>query len=90
MPQSQAVRVRYPDVVLVCRECNGDGKRIAKEITRAVRDFDERPRVMRTSCLDVCPKRDVCIAHVGLHGVRARVIGVEDVETFVAEVAAAR
>jgi len=65
-------------VILVCRDC---GKRSkgpqgfsTKEATSAARAAVQaerpRPRVLRSSCLGVCPKRAMAVARVSAGGVQ--------------------
>jgi hypothetical protein len=90
MARSQPVRVKYPDAVLVCRECHGDSKHLAKQLKRALHDVVPRPRIVRTSCLDVCPKRDVCVAYAGSGTLFARVVDDDGIASFAHAVVAAR
>jgi hypothetical protein len=70
-------RTRWTALVAVCGECNG-GKRFAKALRRAMkRSATEPARVVRSSCLDVCPKRGVTVATLRDSGVITVVVNDE-------------
>jgi hypothetical protein len=56
-----AARTRWSTLVAVCSECDG-GKRLAKAMRRNFkREGTGDVRVVRSSCMDVCPKRGVTV-----------------------------
>jgi hypothetical protein len=56
-----AVRTRWSTLIAVCSECDG-GKRLAKTLRSDLKRQGNRDvRVVRSSCLDVCPKRGVTV-----------------------------
>ncbi|MBI2709745.1 MAG: hypothetical protein HYX34_08620 [Actinobacteria bacterium] len=70
----QARRVRTPwrgAAVLVCQECEGAGTLSPADVAGSIDDrlapqVDRRVvRVIRTQCLDICPKEAVSVAVVG-------------------------
>ena len=62
MKSEQPVRTRWTSLVAVCGECHG-GKRFGKALRGALKKSPiQGVRVVRSSCLDVCPKRGVTVA----------------------------
>jgi hypothetical protein len=61
-PATKPARTRWSTLVAVCSECEG-GKRLAKAMRAELKQSQTRDvRVVRSSCLDVCPKRGVTVA----------------------------
>jgi hypothetical protein len=61
-PALTPVRTRWSTLIAVCSECDG-GKRLAKTLRAENKRSGERDvRIVRSSCLDVCPKRGVTVA----------------------------
>jgi predicted metal-binding protein len=74
LPVSTSVRTKWTALVAVCEECSG-GKRLAKALRRASKETGTRElRVVRSSCLDVCPKRGVTTATLRAGSTSVRVI----------------
>ena len=62
LPAAIPVRTKFSTLVAVCEECSG-GKRFAKSLRGAYKAAGTRDvRVVRSTCLDICPKRGVTIA----------------------------
>ncbi len=60
-PAPVPVRTRWTTLIAVCSECDG-GKRLAKAMRADLKRSGARDvRVVRSSCLDVCPKRGVTV-----------------------------
>ena len=60
-PAPTPVRTRWAALIAVCSECDG-GKRLAKAMRANLKHSGTRDvRVVRSSCMDVCPKRGVTV-----------------------------
>ena len=60
-PELTPVRTRWSTLIAVCSECDG-GKRLAKTLRADLKRSGTRDvRIVRSSCLDVCPKRGVTV-----------------------------
>lgn len=65
----RGARTKWSTLVAVCRECS-DGKAVAKALKQAYKLEGRRDvRVVRTSCLDVCPKRGATVSTTTARGV---------------------
>jgi hypothetical protein len=74
--RSVVVRTKWTTLVAVCRECNG-AKAVAKMLKRSYKSAGRRDvRIVRSSCLDVCPKRGVTVSTSDASGVKTVVIDV--------------
>jgi hypothetical protein len=51
-------------LVSVCRKCAGDASALQAALKKEYRrrGFGKRVRVVKSSCLDICPKRAVAVA----------------------------
>jgi len=66
----------WQTVILVCRDCGKrskgpkgfTSKEAVAEAQSAVRAERPRPRVLRSSCLGLCPKQSMALARVGAAG----------------------
>jgi hypothetical protein len=63
-------------IVLVCRECDGDGKRLRNRLREAAADAGLRKtvRVVMSGCLDVCPKRATTVVTVSGSGTDCTIV----------------
>ncbi len=63
-------------IVLVCRECDGNGKRLCKRLREAAADAGLRKtvRVVMSDCLDVCPKRATTVVTVSGAGTDCTIV----------------
>lgn len=65
--RSDVTAVRPPKrdtLVSVCRKCSGDGPALKAALKREFdrRGYGKTVRVVKSSCLDICPKRAVAVA----------------------------
>jgi hypothetical protein len=73
-PATKPARTRWSTLVAVCSECEG-GKRLAKAMRAELKQNKTRDvRVVRSSCLDVCPKRGVTVATMHDGTIETRVV----------------
>ena len=76
MKTLKSVTPSWQTVVLVCRDCSKrskgpkgfSSKEAVAEAQAAVRAERPRPRVLRSSCLGLCPKQSMAVARVGAAG----------------------
>jgi len=63
-------------LVLVCRECDGDAKRLRRRFKDALDEIGarKRVRVVECGCVDLCPKRATAIVTAGAGGTRCAVV----------------
>jgi hypothetical protein len=62
-PVARVVRAGRRPLILVCGKClkrHGEGKAVRRALKEAARD--SRPRLVRSACLGLCPKRLVVAA----------------------------
>lgn len=57
---------KWQTLIAVCGKCDGDSKSLRRAIKDELKSRGERDaRVVRTSCLDICPKHAVTVAVSG-------------------------
>ncbi len=49
-------------LVAVCAKCDGDTKAVRAALKSSCKRAGKRVRVVKVSCLDICPKRAVAVA----------------------------
>jgi hypothetical protein len=78
MSKSDAVaKPSWQTLILLCRDCSKrskgpkgfSSKEAMAEVRLAVRAERPRPRVVRCSCMGLCPKQAIAVARVGVLGV---------------------
>ena len=64
-----AVQPRWSALLAVCKKCEEGNSTLADRVKARVKERGiEGIRALRSSCLDICPKKGVCATFVGSHG----------------------